>query len=135
MKTIFKVGDTRNYSHRVNQDDLAEFEAGRVHEVYATFALGRDAEWACRQFVLEMKEAHEEGIGTFLSIEHFSPAFPSDEVHFTAIVKEIKGNEIICSYEAYVGNRLIARGEQGQKIIAKEKLSKHFESIKNEPAD
>ena len=45
-----------------------------VHPFYSTFALGRDVEWACRQFVLEMKEEDEEGIGTFLNITHKSPA-------------------------------------------------------------
>jgi predicted thioesterase len=68
----------------VSHADTANLDSGQVHPVYATFALGRDAEWCCRLFVLEMKEEDEEGIGTFLSIEHRSPALENSQVVFTA---------------------------------------------------
>ncbi len=129
MKSPFIIGDEKQYSIVVKQADVAAFESGQVHPVYATFALGRDAEWCCRLFVLEMKEDHEEGIGTSLSIVHASPALLGQQVDFKARVKELKGNSIICSYEAYVGDRLIASGEQGQKVIAKEKLERLFEGL------
>ncbi len=74
MKEIFKPGDKKIYTHKVTEQDAAVFETGMVHPVYATFALSRDAEWACRQFVLEMKDADEEGIGTYLTVNHISPA-------------------------------------------------------------
>ena len=90
--------------------------------MYATFALGRDAEWCCRLFVLDMKDDMEEGIGSFLTIQHHSPAFENQLVEFEATVKSIIKNEIICTYEARVNGRLIASGEQGQKIVQKEKL-------------
>jgi fluoroacetyl-CoA thioesterase len=126
MKNPFNKGDTKTYTKLVEQADTAAFDSGEVHPVYATFALGRDAEWACRLFVLEMKEADEEGIGTFLNVEHASPALPGSSVVFTASVKSIERNEIICTYEARVGDRLIAKGETGQKILKKEKLEKLF---------
>jgi hypothetical protein len=69
----------------VLNEDCASFESGNVHPVYATFALGRDAEWACRLFVLEMKEAYEEGIGTFLTIHHKSPALVGSNVLFNSL--------------------------------------------------
>jgi predicted thioesterase len=72
MKNIFEVGHTMRLVHTVEQTDLATFETGNVHPFYSTFALGRDAEWTCRQFVLQMKEDDEEGIGTFLNIRHKS---------------------------------------------------------------
>ncbi len=129
MLQVYKPGDTKTYSIVVQQNDTATFNSGAVHPVYATFALGRDAEWCCRLFVLDMKEAHEEGIGTFLSIEHKSPAKIGSTVTFTATVESITGNEIICSYQAMVEKRVIASGRQGQKIIAKEKLEKLFNSL------
>jgi predicted thioesterase len=129
MLQVYKPGDTKTYSILVQENDTAAFDSGEVHPVYATFALGRDAEWCCRLFVLDMKEAHEEGIGTFLSIEHKSPAKIGSTVTFTATIESINGNEIICSYEAKVNQRLIARGRQGQKVIAKEKLEKLFNSL------
>jgi len=130
MINIFEIGSQKTFSKLVEQVDCATFDSGHVHPVYATFALGRDAEWACRLFVLEMKENHEEGIGTFLTINHKSPALVGSTVNFMATVKSIQRNEIICTYTAKVGDRIIAEGEQGQKIIAKEKLDKLFEGLK-----
>jgi predicted thioesterase len=129
MKNLFKVGDRKTFSKIVNDADTANFDSGQVHPVYATFALGRDAEWCCRLFVLEMKEEDEEGIGTFLRIEHQSPALINSQVIFSATVESLTKNEIICSYEAKVGERIIALGTQGQKILKKDKINQIFNSL------
>ena len=126
MKDIFKVGDVKCTEHRVVKEDFAAFNGQIVHQVYSTFALGRDAEWACRQFVLEMKESHEEGIGTFLNIQHVSPAKQGELVVFEVKIKRILRNEIICMFQAKVGDRLVATGEQGQKVLAKDRINKLF---------
>lgn len=125
---IFQPGSTRHFTRLVRPEDCAVFDSGMVHPVYATFALARDAEWCCRLFVLEMKEADEEGIGTMLTVQHHAPAMAGSEVQFTATVTSIRDHEIICSYEVYAGNRLIASGTQGQKILKKDKLERLFQS-------
>jgi fluoroacetyl-CoA thioesterase len=86
MKHLFKIGDQKSFTKTVTEKDLAQFEEGTVHEVYGTFALGRDAEWSSRLFVLDMKEQDEEGIGTFLNIKHHSPALLNQQVEFTATI-------------------------------------------------
>lgn len=129
MINPFNIGDEKTFSHNVGEGDLAAFSNGEVHRVYSTFALGRDAEWACRLFVLDMKESHEEGIGTFLSVQHESPALVGSEVLFTATLTSVNKNEVVCSYEVRVGDRKIAHGEQKQKIVKKEKLKVLFSSI------
>lgn len=134
MKSIFKVGDEKRFEHTVGEQDTATFNSGTVHPVYATFALGRDAEWCCRLFVLEMKEEDEEGIGTSLSIVHHSPALLGEKVQFIAKIIHLEKNSIICSYEARVDNRLIASGEQGQKILKKDRLEKLFNNISSSNA-
>jgi len=129
MKNPFSLGDQQFYSKLVEPADKASFESGEVHAVYATFALGRDAEWSCRLFVLEMKEADEEGIGTYLHVTHHSPALLGQTVNFIATLKEVNGNEVIATFEAKVGERLAASGETGQKILKKEKLEKLFNTL------
>jgi fluoroacetyl-CoA thioesterase len=126
MINPFDTGDHKIFLKVVESADTATFESGTVHPVYATFALGRDAEWVCRLFVLDMKEEDEEGIGTFLRVEHHSPALLGSEVLFTAVLRSVTGNEVICSFEAKTGDRMIASGETGQKILKKEKLEKIF---------
>ncbi len=128
----FHIGDTKSYQKLVGEADVAAFDSGKVHPVYATFALARDAEWACRLFVLEMKEVDEEGIGTYVNVEHVSPALVGQTVTFEATIKELKGNSIVCNYTASVGSRVIARGEQGQKILKKERLQQLFSSLQDE---
>jgi fluoroacetyl-CoA thioesterase len=129
LKDIFKPGDKKKYSKVVTPDDTASFDSGEVHPVYATFALGRDAEWVCRLFVIDIKEPDEEGIGTFLYINHSSPALLDSTVIFEATLKSIEGNSVICSFEAKVGDRLIASGETGQKVLKKDKINSLFASI------
>jgi predicted thioesterase len=117
--------------HLVVDADLATFNDENVHPFFSTFALGREAEWVCRQFVLQMKDADEEGIGTFLNIRHFSPAFLGDTVEFIATVSVLEGHRIDCAFKAKVGDRMVAEGEQGQKILKKEKVERLIQQVKN----
>jgi predicted thioesterase len=130
MKNPFQLGDQKHYEKIVLSEESATFESGTVHPVYATFALARDAEWACRLFVLEMKEEREEGIGTFINVRHKSPALIDAKVVFTATLNEVRKNNILCTFEAHVGDRLIAEGETGQKILKCEQFEKIFNGLK-----
>ena len=129
MKDLFNKGDIKIYSKTVEQVDTATFDSGQVHPVYATFALGRDAEWVCRLFVIDMKEADEEGIGTFIHVNHHSPALIGNTVNFKATFERLEGNHVICNFEAKIGDRLVASGQTGQKILKKEKLERLFSSL------
>jgi len=126
MKKTFKPGDKKQTRYTVVEADVAAFHGEVVHPVCATFTLAREIEWSTRQFVLEMREDDEEGIGTYLTIEHKGPAFVGEEIVFTACVDALAGNELICSYEATVNNRLIASGKTGQKILKREKIANLF---------
>ncbi|MEO6830847.1 MAG: hypothetical protein ABI378_01360 [Chitinophagaceae bacterium] len=130
MHFEFSCGATKTFHHIVSPADAARFESGEVHAVYSTFALARDAEWSGRLFVLEMKEEGEEGIGTAISVVHHAPALLGQEVIFIATLVAVERNEVITTFEAKVGQRLIASGEQRQKIVRKEKLDKLFESLR-----
>lgn len=126
MKNVFKSGDQKQFRRRVESADFARFNGEVVHPVFSTFGLARDMEWTTRQFVLQMREDNEEGIGTFVHVDHKGPAFEGDEIVFTGEITEIRGHELICHVQAFVGERLIATGSTGQKILKKEKLEKLF---------
>lgn len=123
MKKLFRSGDQKFFKTVVTNDSVAAFNQQQVHPVYSTFALARDAEWACRLFVLDMKEDHEEGIGTHLSVDHLAPALVGSEVEFIATIGHVKGNSVHCTFEAKHGERVLAKGAQTQKILLKSKLS------------
>ena len=130
MKSIFNIGDKKYFERVVTLDDSAAFEGNHIHPVCSTFAVARDAEWCGRLFVLEMKEANEEGIGTFVNVKHLSPALVGETVLYEAVIDELKGNEVNCSFCAKIGERIIAEGRTGQKILLKERIEKLFEALK-----
>ncbi len=130
MKDIFEKGHVKVFEKIVSKDDLATFESGAVHEVYSTFAIARDAEWSGRLFVLEMKDSDEEGIGTQIHVKHLAPAFIGEILHFTAVYDGMnEKREIINTFKVHCGERLIAEGTQGQKILKKEKIETYFASF------
>lgn len=131
MKQIFKPGDQKIFKKIIEENDTAGFVSGLVHPVYSTFCIARDAEWSGRLFVLDMRDEDEEGIGTSITVNHLAPAFPGEEVRYVATVKTISNHEIITHYEARVNQRLIASGEQGQKIFKREKLQRIFVSARH----
>ena len=126
MKLIFKPGDKKNYQKVVGKDDVAAFHGDTLHDVCSTFSLARDFEWSSRLFFIEIKDDDEEGVGTFLSIDHKSPAFVGEAIIFTATIVKMEKNELTCMIEARIGSRLIATGTTGQKMLKKERLKQLF---------
>ncbi|UXE67574.1 MAG: hypothetical protein KA713_02910 [Chryseotalea sp. WA131a] len=126
MKNMFIPGDQKKYKKTVGPTDVAAFHGVTLHEVCSTFSLARDFEWSSRLFFIDMKEEDEEGVGTFLSIDHKSPAFVGEEIIFIAQVVKIEKNELICSIEAKTAGRLIATGTTGQKMLKKDRLKQIF---------
>lgn len=120
------VENQQVHRYVVKADDVAAFQGETVHAVCSTFVLAREVEWTTRQFVLAMREDDEEGIGTQVSIEHKNPAFVGEEIIFTAQIMELNGHELVCTYQAFVQQRLIAVGTTGQKILKKEKIRSIF---------
>lgn len=123
MQNLFKPGDTKVFTRTVRPEDCASFSGQEIHPLYSTFALARDAEWCCRQFVLDMKEDDEEGIGTFIEIRHESAAPVGSVIQFIATTESIQGHDIICQFTASVNGKIVARGRQGQKILKRSRLA------------
>lgn len=129
MKDIFRKGDTLTYTRTVGQEDFARFESGLVHPVCSTFALARDMEWTTRQFVLQLRDEDEEGIGTMVEVRHVSPAFEGDVLEFTGEVESLEGNELICAVRVLCGSRLIATGRTGQKILKRSRIDRMMQKL------
>lgn len=130
MTNPFQPGDVQMYELTVRPQDFAVLNGKLIHPVLSTFALGQALEWTSRQFVEQMLEAGEEGIGTYLSVEHRAPAFEGETVEFQAIFEELNGTELICRVEARVGERLVASGRTGQRIVSSERLQARFAALR-----
>ncbi|MEN3041598.1 MAG: hotdog domain-containing protein [Bacteroidia bacterium] len=119
MRQPFRIGDQKRYRTQVTADKVAQFHGQVVHPYYSTFALAQDAEWACRLFVLDMKEEDEEGIGTYLSVHHISAVPQGSEVEIVATLLWVRDQTVHCSYEVWWENQRVAYGEQTQKVLKK----------------
>ena len=125
MKPL-KIGERTSHSFKVTEKDLATFADGNVHQVCSTFTIAREVEWCTRKFVLAHKDLDEEGVGTKLNIDHVSPAMLNTIVEIDARVIELRNSELICSFEARVGERIIAKGITGQKVLKKSRIKEIF---------
>jgi predicted thioesterase len=96
MRQPFQPGDVKEHQYIVKPEDLAAFGERMIHPVCSTFALGREMEWSSRQFVLEMIEPDEEGVGTFLEISHHSPAVEGEHLLIKATLIEVIDHAINC---------------------------------------
>lgn len=119
MRNPFSPGAEKVYRTQVTPEKVAQFHNKVVHPVYATFSVAQDAEWTCRLFVLDMLQANEEGIGTFVSVKHIASVPVGAEVEFKATLLWVRGNVIHCSWEGYWQEKCFAYGEQTQKILKK----------------
>ena len=118
---------TVKVDHQIAEEWLDWMRTIHIPNVLATGAFNK-----CRLSKLDMKEDDEEGIGVSLTIEHFSPAFENEEVEITSFFEEInEKKEIVTLFELKVGERLIAKGVQKQRILLKTKIQKIFENIKD----
>ncbi|MCS7189600.1 MAG: hypothetical protein RMJ66_01635 [Bacteroidia bacterium] len=117
MRNPFRPGDQKRYITSVTPEKVAQFHGEVVHPYYATFALAQDIEWACRLFVLEMKEEGEEGIGTYLSIHHVGSVPVGAQVEIVATLLWVLGVTVHCGYEVWWEGHRVAYGEQTQKVL------------------
>jgi len=131
MHNKFTKGQKKTHTFTVKEDDVAAFQGEIVHEVCSTFVLAREIEWSTRLFVIDTKTDDEEGVGTRLNIEHIGPAFVGEKIEIEAEVVSFDNAELICNYAARVGNRLVAKGNTGQKLLKKEKLKEIFSTFKS----
>jgi fluoroacetyl-CoA thioesterase len=106
----------------VQPADFAVLGGNLIHRVCATFTLAREAEYAGRLVLEAMLQPGQEGIGTMVEVIHVSPAFEGEEVSVFAEMQSFNGTELICTFQALVSGRVIARGKTGQRIISKERL-------------
>ena len=124
MTNPFRPGDTKIHRYLIRLEDVTDFGPnGLMHTVLSTFALGRELEWAARLFVLEMKSADDEGIGTELFIQHRAPTFMGETLTATATFEPLDGANLRCAVEAHVGARLVATGHTGQRIVARARFA------------
>lgn len=130
MKTGFQPGIVRHVSIDVTPDMCPAFDGVVVHKVYSTWSVAHHFEIAARKVLVDFLEAHEEGVGAHVSVDHLAPCTVGSQVKVEAeLVEVIKGHHIkvICECRAFCGERLLARGKQVQVVMDKDHLKRYLE--------
>ena len=80
-------------------------------------------EIAARQTLEPHLEEDEEGIGSFLSIDHCAPAAVGKTVLVEATVTEVDDTSVVCSISATIGLLTCATGKQIQRVLPSASIS------------
>ena len=122
MKPSLKVGDTAEVTAEVTEAMCPAFEGEVVHHVYSTWSMAYHMELAARMVLAPHLEAHEEGIGSHLSIDHLAPTPVGHTVRVVAEATEVDDTTLVCEVTAYDGERLVGQGRQVQRVLPKSTL-------------
>jgi len=128
MKPSMQLGNRAEITITVTDDMCPSWDGAVVHPVYSTWSMGHHFELAARKAVKDHLEDHEESIGSHLSIDHIAPAPLGHQVRAVAEVTDLDPTTVVCELVAYHvraegDDRIIGRGRQVQRIIAKSKLA------------
>ncbi len=120
MSPDLKPGVAAEIRAVVSEDMCPAFDGVIVHRVYSTWSLAHHIELAARKVLAPHLEAHEEGIGSHLSIDHLAPTPVGKTVRVVATCTEVDGSKVVCDVVAYEGERVVGRGKQVQRVFPKE---------------
>ncbi len=126
MKPSLRLGNTAEVTAEVTEDMCPAFDGVVVHRLYSTWSMAHDMELAARKVLAPHLEAHEEGIGSHLSIEHVGPTPVGERVRVVAKAVQLGPTTLVCDLTAYHvradGETIVGRGRQVQRVLPKEKL-------------
>ena len=106
------------------------FDGVVVHPCYSSLSVAHHFELAARKVLVDFLEAHEEGIGTHVSVDHLAPCPIGRTVRVRAALAEVvqeRNIHVVCDVTVHDGDRLLARGRQVQVVMNKDDLKKHIE--------
>ncbi len=130
MKPGFVPGIVRELEVLVTDDMCPAFDGVVVHRCYSTWSVAHHFELAARKVLADFLDRDEEGIGSYVSVEHLAPCPVGRTVRVRAELKEIQDHRhkrVICDVTVCDGDRLLARGRQVQVVMNKEKLKNYIE--------
>ncbi len=117
MKTTIQVGNIASISFSVTDRMQAKFDDRVIHPVCSTWDMAHQFEIASRKALEEHLEDNEQGIGSFLSIDHVRPAPVGAEVKVVATITELDETTVVCDITATVHGTICAKGKQVQRVL------------------
>jgi predicted thioesterase len=123
MKPELRPGETAEVTVQVSEDMCPAFDGVIIHRVYSTWSLAHHMEVAARKVLVPHLEAHEEAVGTHMTIDHLAPTPVGKAVRVVARCKQVDDKRVICEVDAYEEGRHIGRGTHVQRVLPKTVLN------------
>jgi predicted thioesterase len=117
MKPTIQVGTTASLSFCVTSEMQPNFGGKTIHPVCSTWDMAHQFELAARQTLEPHLNEDEQGIGTFLSIDHCAPASLGKTVFVEAIITELDESTVVCAISAKIDSLVCATGKQVQRVL------------------
>ncbi|MFQ5439630.1 MAG: thioesterase family protein [Paracoccaceae bacterium] len=116
MARELEVGDKLTRNVTIDRDRTIDF-MGEECRVYATPALVRDIEHACRDLIFEKTPEGEDSVGTLVSITHTAPTLLGMDAEITVTVAEIEGRRVSLDVSARDALDPICSGRHDRFIV------------------
>ena len=117
MKASIQVENITRISFSVTEKMQAMFDGRVIHPVCSTWDMAHQFEIAARKALEEHLEDNEQGIGSFLSIDHVRPAPVGAEVEVVATITVLDKTTVVCEIAATVNGTECATGKQVQRVL------------------
>lgn len=116
MKSSLIPGVHASSTLTVDRERTIDF-MGESARVYATPALVRDIEVACRELLLQHLDAGEDSVGTRVEIDHIGATLMGMSVEISVRVAGVEGRAVTFEVEARDSVEPICRGRHGRFVV------------------
>lgn len=116
MKPTLQAGLSATSRFEVDRERTIDF-MGEAARVYATPALVRDLEIACRNLLLEHLDAGEDSVGTRVEIDHIGATLMGMAVELTVRVAEVTGRAVMFEVEGRDSVEPIVKGRHARFVV------------------
>ena len=124
MKPTIQVGNTSNVVFTVTEQMQAKFDDDVIHPVCSSWDMAHQFEIAARKTLEDHLEDGEQGIGSFLSLDHVKPAPVGAAVIVEATISELDGTTVVCEIVATIRGNMCATGKQIQRVLSTSTISR-----------
>jgi len=116
MKPTLQPGLHSTAKFQVTRERTIDF-MGEKARVYATPALVRDIEMACRDLLLQHLDADEDSVGTRIELDHLAATLLGMAVEIDVTLAELKGRAATFTVEGRDSVDPICRGRHQRFVV------------------
>lgn len=129
VKEGLKAGNSTSFAVDVTEDMFAQFEGNIVHPAYSTVSMVYHMEWISRKLLIPYLEDDEEGMGAAVTMKHIAPSGLGTTIEVSAVVTEVKEQELVTKVELSNEYGLVGKGEVKQGILPKHLINNKLKKV------